>query len=226
MEKVKTHFEEEAKEFDSLILKLIPYYHEMISALTLAIPFQASEKIKVLDLGCGTGNVSKAIKTRYPEAQITCIDLAENMIEMTRIKLSNYDDIDYQTGDFAKLRFDNDYDAVISSLALHHLQTDEAKKNIYKKIYEALRKDGVFYNADTVLGSSNYLTQVNLEKWKEYMQKNLPLNEIEEQWLPTHFEEDFPATLLGQLDWLREIGFKNVDVVWKYYQGAVYGGIK
>jgi tRNA (cmo5U34)-methyltransferase len=31
---------------------------------------------------------------------------------------------------------------------------------------------------------------------------------------------------MNQLDWLREIGFKEVDVVWKYYQGAVYGGLK
>jgi hypothetical protein len=31
---------------------------------------------------------------------------------------------------------------------------------------------------------------------------------------------------MDQLDWLSQIGFKELDVVWKYYQGAVYGGIK
>ncbi len=226
MDTVKNHFEEEAEEFDSLILKLIPYYNEMITSLILAIPFTTSEAIKVLDLGCGTGNVSKTIKERFPQSKITCIDLAENMIEMARIKLSNYHDIEYKMGDFSKLHFNDDYDVVVSSLALHHLKNDEEKKHVYSNIYNALREGGVFYNADTVLGSTNYVSNINLEKWRNYMLKNLPLDEIEERWLPTHYEEDFPATLMDQLHWLREIGFKDVDVIWKYYQGAVYGGLK
>ncbi len=226
MEKVKNHFEDEAKEFDSLILKLIPYYNEMITSLSLAIPFNTQEKIKVLDLGCGTGNVSKIIKERFPQSKITCIDLAEKMIEMARTKLSHYDNIEYKIGNFSKLHFSNDYDVIVSSLAIHHLKTDDEKKYLYSKIFNALGKGGVFYNADTVLGSTNYLSKVNMEKWKDYMLKNVPLDEVEQKWLPTHYEEDFPASLMDQLDWLREIGFKEVDVIWRYYQGAVYGGYK
>ena len=226
MENVKNHFEEEAKEFDSLILKLIPYYEEMITSLTLTIPFNTQETIKILDLGCGTGNVSKAVKEKFPQSKITCVDLAENMIYMARTKLSNYSDIEYKIGNFSKLDFDNDYHVIVSSLALHHLKTDEEKKRLYSKIYDALRDGGVFYNADTVLGSNTYLRKVNVEKWKNYMLKNLPMDEVEQKWLPTHYEEDFPASLMDQLDWLSQIGFKELDVVWKYYQGAVYGGIK
>ena len=226
MEKVKNHFEEEAKEFDSLILKLIPHYDEMITSLTLAIPFNVKETIKILDLGCGTGNVSMTVKERFPRSKLTCVDLAENMIEMARAKLSKYSDIEYQIGNFSTLNFDDNYDVIVSSLALHHLKSDEEKKQLYNKIYDALSVGGVFYNADTVLGSNSHFIKVNMDMWKNYMIKNLPLDEIEEKWLPTHYEEDFPAPLMDQLDWLRKIGFKEVDVVWKYYQGAVYGGLK
>ncbi|MGO9387582.1 MAG: class I SAM-dependent methyltransferase [Methanobacterium sp.] len=226
MEKVKNHFEEEAKEFDSLILKLIPHYDEMISSLTLAIPFNVKETIKILDLGCGTGNVSLAVKERFPRSKLTCVDLAENMIEMARTKLFKYSDIEYQIGNFSTLNFSDNYDVIFSSLALHHLKSDEEKKGLYSKIYDALSVGGVFYNADTVLGSNSHLSKVNMDMWKNYMMKNLPLDEIEEKWLPTHYEEDFPAPLMDQLGWLSEIGFKEVDVVWKYYQGAVYGGLK
>ncbi len=38
MEKVRNHFEEEAKEFDQIILKLIPYYEQMIETLISVIP--------------------------------------------------------------------------------------------------------------------------------------------------------------------------------------------
>ena len=46
MDAVKKHFEEEAKEFDQIILRLIPYYPEMIDALIAAIPFDQSSRIK------------------------------------------------------------------------------------------------------------------------------------------------------------------------------------
>jgi tRNA (cmo5U34)-methyltransferase len=226
LEKVKNHFEAEAKEFDGLILKLIPYYHDMINALVTALPFKNLKPIKVLDLGSGTGNISKAVKERFPKAQITCIDLAENMVEMARFKLSKYDDIEYHVADFCEFEFSDDYDAVVSSLALHHLQTDQTKKAVYNKIYNALKKGGVFYNADTILGSTDYLDDIFMQKWKEFMLKSLPPKEIQEKWLPQYYQEDFPAPLMDHLDWLREAGFRKVDVIWKYYKGAVFGGLK
>ena len=36
---IKKHFEEEAKEFDETIIKLIPYYRQMLDALITSIPF-------------------------------------------------------------------------------------------------------------------------------------------------------------------------------------------
>lgn len=230
MEKIKNDIEVKVKEFDNLIVKLIPYYNEMITALSLAIPFNTEESIKVLDLGCGSGNISKVVKERFPKAKIKCVDIEENMIEMTRIKLSKFSDIKYQVGDFSKLHFNKDYNVVVSSLALHEVENDEKKKQIYTMIYDALQEEGVFYNADTVLGSNNYLTQVNLNKWKHHLLKYFTLDEIEKRWLPTNYE-DLPhkismEPLMEQLDWLSKIGFKDVDVIWKYYHGAVFGGLK
>jgi len=226
VEKVKNHFDEEAKEFDDLILRLIPGYREMLSSLVASIPFENSKPIKVLDLGCGTGNVSLEVKKRYPDSKIICIDLAENMIDIARFKLSDYHDIDYHVVDLRDFDFDQDYDLVISSLVLHHLTSDEEKIAVYRRIYDSLKVGGVFYNADTVLASSEYLEQVNMEQWKEFMLKTTSENEIKEKWLPRYYDEDHPSPLLDHVDWLREIGFKEVDVPWKYVKGAVFGGIK
>ena len=41
-----------------------------------------------------------------------------------------------------------------------------------------------------------------------------------------YYEEDKPSKLVDQLTWLSEIGFVDVDVIWKYYKLAVYGGVK
>ena len=226
MENVKKHFEEEAEEFDKTIQQLIPLYSEMIDSMITALPYNVSDKFKVLDLGCGTGNVSKAVKERFPRAMIDCIDIAENMIEMAKIKLEDYNDIKYYTGDFAEFDFEAKYDVVVSSLALHHIKTDEEKKRFYMRIYGVLSKGGVFLNSDSVLGSNESLNEIYMEKWVEFMLQNVPKEEVEEKWLPKHEEEDFPAPLIKHLQWLNEIGFKNIDIVWKYYGSAVYCGTK
>jgi tRNA (cmo5U34)-methyltransferase len=79
----------------------------MIDGIVSAIPHQRTSAINVIDLGCGTGTISKRIKEVFPRAEITCLDLAENMIEMSKIKLSNYPDVRYQVGDLADYEFDN-----------------------------------------------------------------------------------------------------------------------
>ena len=226
METVKKHFEDEAKEFDQIILQLIPHYPEMINALVLVLPFDKSKAINVIDLGCGTGTISKKIKEEYPHATITCLDLAKNMIEISKLKLAVFSDVQYQIGDFINYKFDNTYDVVLSSLALHHLVTDEDKIEFYRKIYESLRPNGVFFNADIILGSNDFFQKAYIEKWKSFMKRTVSEEEIENKWLPKYREEDRPAKLMDQLSWLNKLGFADVDVVWKYYNFSVYGGYK
>ncbi len=223
---VKAHFEEEAKEFDEIILKLIPYYEDMIDALISSIPFEHDDSIRVLDLGCGTGTVTKNLKEKFKKAEIICLDIAENMIKTAKIKLKGYNNVNYVIGDFYDYDFSESYDIIVSSLALHHLATDEDKKEFYKKIYSALAQGGVFLNADVVLGSDNHMQKLYINKWKEFMKLTVSVKEIEEKWIPKAEAEDHPAKLIDHIDWLRDIGFKNVDVIWKYYHLAVYCGYK
>ena len=125
----------------------------MIESMISAIPYNDSDRFNVLDLGSGTGNVSLALKQKFQYANISCIDIAENMIEMAKLKLDKYNDIEYYTGDFSEFKFEKKYDVVVSSLALHHIKTDEEKKEFYSKIYELLNPGGIFLNSDSVLGS-------------------------------------------------------------------------
>lgn len=226
MDKIKRHFQNEAKEFEQVIVKLIPFYNEMITALVLAIPFPKNKSIKVIDLGCGTATVSKKIKENFPDAKITCLDMAENMIKISKIKMAKYKGITYCVKNFYDFNFTEKYDLIISSLALHHLLTDKDKKEFYKKIYNGLHKCGVFYIADIVLAGSDYLQKVNMQKWKDFMSKNISVKEINNKWIPKYKVEDRPVSLIKQIKWLENIGFKNIDVIWKYYNFAVYGGSK
>ncbi|MDR2963752.1 MAG: class I SAM-dependent methyltransferase [Bacteroidales bacterium] len=222
IESIKNHFEAEAREFDATILKLIPHYEEMIAALVAALPFGKNEAFSVIDLGCGTGTLAQKVKRAFPNARITCVDIAENMIAIAKLKIG--DDNRFIVSDFYNFDFPERYDAIISSLALHHLANDDDKQMFYRKIYNALAERGVFYNADVVLASTPYMQDLYMAKWREFMAKSVSPEEMERKWIASYHAEDRPASLENHLKCLREIGFANIDVVWKYYNFCVYGG--
>jgi tRNA (cmo5U34)-methyltransferase len=223
-EKIKKHFEEEAYEYDIIIQKLIPHYDKMIDAMVSAIPFSDEKIFSMIDLGCGTGTISQSVKSRFPNIQITCVDIAEKMLEIAKDKIGG--NLICIQADFNKFDFPEKYDLILSSLALHHLENDNDKLAFYKKIYSALNQSGVFINIDVVLGSDGALQDVYMKKWKEFMSKNVSDEEINNKWIPTYYAEDRPSQLMSHIDMLRNCGFSCVDIICKYFNYAVYIGKK
>jgi tRNA (cmo5U34)-methyltransferase len=226
MDNVKRHFENEARDFDRIILTLIPHYATMIRALVEAIPFDRAFPLRAIDLGCGTGTVAARVLDIFPNAQVTCLDLAENMVAMARERLAPRSHVEYVVADFSKFEFTSRYDVAISSLALHHLETDGDKLSFYRRVFASLNSGGVFYNADVVLASNEYLEGIGRNEWLRFVSQSVAKEEIDGKWLPKAQEEDHPAKLTDQLKWLAEIGFIDIDVIWKYYGFAVYGGTR
>lgn len=226
MDQIKQHFDAEAQKFDRIIQQLIPYYGEMLQAVISAIPFDTNDSIQVLDLGSGTGTLAQHILNTFPRAHVTCLDFSEQMIEMAQTKLAGYDRVNYLVQDFREYAPKDSYHVIVSSLALHHLVTDHEKKAFYHKIYESLLPGGCFCNADLVLAASEHLQAAYMKHWKAFMQREISEDEVENVWLQKYKEEDRPAPLLKQLAWLSAVGYRNVDVLWKYYNFAVYGGVR
>jgi tRNA (cmo5U34)-methyltransferase len=224
MEKVKLHFESEAEEYDKIIIELIPYYSEMVDALVSAIPFNREKKLRIIDLGCGTGKLSKEIAEKFPNAEFTCVDIAGNMLDIAKSRLKKR--AEYINADFNSYSFNGKYDLAVSSLALHHLTQDKDIYEFYGKIYDLLNDNGLFINADVVLGSTKALQDVFIEKWIEYMKKSVSIDIINNKWLPNYYSEDRPVPLMKHLDFLNKQNFKNIDVIWKYFNYAVYIGEK
>jgi tRNA (cmo5U34)-methyltransferase len=226
MNEIKDHFEKEAHFYDEIILKLIPYYKEMVNSLASSIPCDKEASIQILDLGCGTGSISKAILEKFPKAKCTIIDISREMLRIAESKIGKNAINKSICEDFYELTIENKYDVVASSLALHHLITDEDKKAFYSKIFNMLKPNGIFLNADVVLGSNEYFQHNNMEKWIAYMHRSCSMDAITNNWLVKYRNEDKPAGLIDQIKWLEDIGFSDVDVIWKYYNFAVYGGLK
>lgn len=217
MQGIKSHFDSEAKQFDRLIKTLVPGYDAMMDAVLRSLPFPRTRAVRVIDLGTGTGTLAARIAKHYPKAKITCVDMSEKMLAMAARKLPK---ARIHRSDFYRYEFTGRYDAVVSSLALHHLVTDADKHAFYRKIYRALANGGVFVNADVVLGAAKHLQDAALDEWRAFMAGHLSEKAIRTTFANYH-REDSPATIRSHMDGLRKAGFSDIDIVWKQVMGAV-----
>jgi len=87
-----------------------------------------SDQPKILELGCGPGNVTQLLKHRFPESQITAIDLAPQMIEIARKQLP---DVDFRVMDVRDIStIPERFDAVMCSFCLPFLSKLDSVKLI------------------------------------------------------------------------------------------------
>ena len=68
-------------DYDSLILRSVPDYDEMIARVAQYLPARPPRP-RILELGCGTGNLSLVLAGRYPDAELTLVDASAELIEI------------------------------------------------------------------------------------------------------------------------------------------------
>lgn len=89
---------------------------------------------RVLDLGCGVGQFSQALKKRYPKAQIVGVDLSLQMLSMSKSKQRWRSKWALVGGDIAELPFANEsFDLVFSNQAIHWVdKTDKLFSELHR----------------------------------------------------------------------------------------------
>ena len=101
------------------------------------------EPIKhLLDLGCGTGLELERLFERYPDMDVTGIDLSQEMLNILADKFSERK-LSLICGSFIDADLGGLYDNVVSTYALHHF-SEESKLELYRKIYAAMAPGGKF----------------------------------------------------------------------------------
>ncbi len=151
------------------------------------------DTINILDLGAGTGLELIYLFKLFPNAKVTVIDITENMLEKLK-KREFSSNVNIICGDFFEVDFGKDYDAVISTSALHHFKKEE-KEKLYKKIIDCLKENGQFINCDYIALTEKieneqlYKLENNIDDFKHI---------------------DTPLTVKNELGTLKKVGFKEI----------------
>jgi tRNA (cmo5U34)-methyltransferase len=189
----------------------------------------------ILDLGCGDGIVIYELLKIDNSIEATLIDGSEDMLGRAKDRLKDFKNVHFIRASFRELLNKNttlqNYDFIVSSLAIHHL-TMEEKTVLFKTIYSHLNVDGYFLNIDVVLAPSDALEQWYLLLWKQWIDERKSFLGIEDShyddiiWKYKDNTDNKPDILAAQLNILGVIGFKDVDCFYKYGMFTMYGGKK
>jgi len=110
---------------------------------------RAMPRGKVLDLGCGTGELTSKIAKFSDEV----IGL-DSSVEMVNLARKTYPEINYVISDACTMQWDNYFDYVFSNAVLHFIKNQDA---LLDRVHMALKNYGVFI---CEFGASGNLTDL------------------------------------------------------------------
>jgi len=193
-----------------------------------------------LDVGCGDGILAATILERYPAIKGVCLDFSEPMLNAAKEKLSDFSHniefilLDYGDHNWIEgLESTKTFDLIVSGFSIHH-QIDERKKELYQDFFSLLTPGGLFLNNEHVSSSTTWIESICDDMFIDNLYEMRPTFELEktrEQVAKDYYyRPDKDANILApveeQCDWLRRIGFKDVDCYFKVFELAVFGGRK
>jgi len=211
--------------YDDWMRVALPGYADLFGTATDLIPAEPEDAIEVLDLGAGTGLFSWHVRRRFPKAQLVLVDVADRMLEVARTRFAGDEAVEYLIADYRTIVLEpaRQFDAVVSSLSIHHLD-DAEKVALCRRVFDLVRPGGVFLNIDQIRGETAAIRDLYWTSWLARVRRaGAPEARITES-IERRRTYDRDALLADQLRWLDEAGFEDVDCVYKnYFVGVFYG---
>lgn len=213
MDHVRQAFNRFAQDYDRHREYIIPEMRQFYGTAVWAAE-SATLTPAILDIGAGTGLMSAWMLEKFPDAHLTLVDIAENMLAMAQERFRDREQTRYMVADYSTADLGGPYDIACSALSIHHLAPED-KQRLFHRIYAALQPGGMFVNADQADGETPYFRGRYLEYWNSIL-KSGPLSEEEHaEILKRRDTLDKNEKLSDQLAWLKESGFSDVDVVYR-----------
>ncbi|EFK94973.1 Methyltransferase type 12 [sediment metagenome] len=155
--------------YDLEIKRICPDYEMGLDAVAKNLSLHSATK--VLELGCGTGNLSARILSRCREVKLVGVDNNEQMLEQARVKLKTFADrVNLIHRDVTEVDLTG-FEQVVSSL-LFHLLSKEKRDLLFERIIHSKVREVIVF--DRVKGETSTQEKKNLQSFA----RNLSQHEI------------------------------------------------
>jgi tRNA (cmo5U34)-methyltransferase len=227
-------------EFLSDRQRLLPLL-EVQEALVKGVFERGGRRVgRFLDVGAGAGAMTELLHAVAPDAEAVLLDNSAPMLAAAERRLrgsgrawrtvrADLRDRAWRDALDAGANAAS-YDAAVSGLAIHHL-TSSRKRELFAELFEVLEPGAMFVNMDvvTVAGPLAGLFDEHIIANATALERERgggrSDEEIEQQWLADG-DDDRPDSAAEQLLWLTEAGFVDVELHFKWAEGAIFGATK
>ena len=230
VEQIRQRFDQEVERFSQLetgqaAIMDAPLALDLVTQAAAALTPDARS---VLDIGCGAGNYTLKLLQRLPDLDSTLMDLSRPMLDRAhaRVSAATQGQVAALQGDIREIELgEEQFDIVVAGAVLHHLREDAEWQAVFTKLYRCLRPGGSFWISDLITHSLPEVQQLMWRRYGEYL-VGLKDEAYREKVFAYIEQEDTPRPLLYQLDLLRQVGFREVEVLHKTSCFAAFGALK
>ena len=197
--------------------------------ITQAAHASTPEINRILDIGCGAGNNTiRLIRTCKRDIDCDLCDLSRPMLERAflRISAETIGVVRLFQGDFRSVALEKSfYDVILAAAVLHHLRGEEEWESAFRKIHSLLRPGGSIWVTDLVTHEHTAVHSLMWKRYGDYLE-GIGGTDYRQKVFDYIDREDSPRPLTFQLDLLRKVGFRSVDILHKNSCFAAFGAIK
>ncbi len=139
-EKSSKRFDQWSRKYDRSILQFLVFSRSHNMFLKNIV--HDSGISRILDVGCGTGELAMRLKKHKKGAKVFGLDMSADMINIAKAKAksSGNSDIDFKIGDVGHMPFgDNSFDCITCAHSFHHYPL---KKKAVREMFRVLRNNG------------------------------------------------------------------------------------
>ena len=230
VEQIRQRFDGEVERFSNLetgqtAVMDAPLMLELVAQTAATLHPQATS---LLDLGCGAGNYALKLLDVIPDASVTLVDLSSAMLTRARerVQPQTAGHVEILQGDLREVDLGVErFDVVTAGATLHHLRTDPEWELVFGRVFRSLKPGGSFWIIDIIEQSTPELQAMMWRRWGEYL-TGMQDEAYRDKVFAYVDAEDTPHSLLFQLDLLRKVGFRHLEILHKTACFAAFGGIK
>lgn len=184
---------------------------------------------RVLDIGCGAGNNTLKL-LQYAPASFDCdlVDLSLPMLQRAteRIQAVTRGSIRAFQGDFRSIDLKKEnYDVILAAAVLHHLRDEQDWETTFRKIYHVTALGGSVWITDLVAHETGPVQEMMWQRYEAYL-GDLGGEAYRDTVTACIEQEDSPRPVTWQLDLLRRVGFRQVELLHKKSCFAAFGAVK
>lgn len=227
---IRERFDKEVDRFSNLDTGQVTTIDARIS---LELITEASKRIvpdatHLLDIGCGGGNYTLMMLSKIPNLTCSLVDLSAPMLDKAfeRVSQATNSTVERVQGDIREVELKkNSFNIILAGAVLHHLREDQDWETTFMKLYQLLKPGGCLMISDLITQDTELLNEYTWERYGDYLE-GLGGKEYRQKVFDYVAKEDSPRSMNYQLDLMKKVGFRRVEILHKNMCFGAFGGIK